>query len=120
MTPYKWHLIRNSSTGCERMSGVVGGRRDLGRTEFASRRRPQRKRSSATRDVYLIGYRAADEVIFDLLAATTPQKTTLHVVSATPQDAREIMARVLGQSPQLVIGRTCGDGFSQFIDVYPA
>lgn len=63
-------------------------------------------------DVYLIGYRARDE-IFDRMGNAIPEGARLHVVGRTA--AHEIADRILARRPQLHRGRVHTEGFRGFV-----
>ncbi len=67
-------------------------------------------------EIYMIGYRANDEIIKELLSVV-PQGTTLHVVDRSQSGAEEIMTSVLGWST-LQRGQIFGDGFVNFVNTY--
>lgn len=62
-------------------------------------------------EIFLIGYRANDSIIKDLLKVIK-RKTFLHVVGISSAD--EIMERVLGYNLNLVRGKTFHEGFHDF------
>ena len=70
---------------------------------------------STASEVYLIGYRANDDLIHDLLDKA-PNKAKLHVVGLSSAD--EISGRVLGRHKQLEKGIIKSKGFSNFVSEY--
>lgn len=66
-------------------------------------------------DIYLIGYRANDDLVHELLDKA-PAKTKLHTVGLT--SAHEIASRVLDRHKQLEIGEVKNKGFSNFVTEY--
>lgn len=69
----------------------------------------------AASDIYLVGYRAADELIHTVLGFSP--KSRLHVVDRADPQAREIQKAVLARQPQLT-GGTLTPGFVKFVETY--
>lgn len=67
---------------------------------------------SESSEIYLIGYRANDEIIKNILALT-PEGTKLNVVGNT--SANSIMDNVLGWERKLVRGTVYQQGFHRFV-----
>jgi len=65
-------------------------------------------------DIYLIGYRAADEIIRDMFKNVRPE-TQLHVVGTG--SAGQIMDEVLEWS-KIKRGEVHSEGFAKFIEAY--
>lgn len=71
---------------------------------------------SQAEEVFLVGYRAADQIVRELLAnPPTREGTFLHVVSLNEASAREIMDRVAGFAPSLRRGEIYDGGFMRFV-----
>jgi len=70
---------------------------------------------SKASDIYLIGYRANDDLIHDLLDKA-PSKAKLHVIGLNSVD--EICGRVLDRHKQLEKGSIQNKGFSNFVSEY--
>lgn len=76
---------------------------------------PGKKLVAEADEIYMVGYRAADDIIKEMLQATKPE-TKLHIVGT--RNASAIMSRVLSYSPRLVEGQTFSEGFEMFIKDY--
>lgn len=68
-------------------------------------------------DVYLIGYRATDELIHDLLKNVRPG-TKLHVVGRNMESVQDVLERTLKNTPFLVAGKLYYEGFEDFAIKY--
>jgi hypothetical protein len=68
-------------------------------------------------DVYLIGYRANDDIIKEM-CRTLRVGVRLHVVSTTPDSAARIMADVRSWQPTFHEGDAMGGGFETFVENY--
>jgi hypothetical protein len=72
---------------------------------------------SGSSDIYMIGYRGADDIIKEMMSDIQPG-TKLHVVGASVDSAEEIMGRMLLAQPNLVHGDIFGKGFEPFAEAY--
>jgi hypothetical protein len=71
---------------------------------------------AAAAEIFLLGYRAQDEVFSDLLSSVSGEEVPIHV--ADKGQAREIQERVLRSCPKLMAGECSDDGFMAFVDRY--
>lgn len=70
---------------------------------------------SNAEEIYLIGYRANDDIIRELLKKT-PAETQLYVVGL--QSAEQIMKEVLSWATHLKRGKVYEEGFLRFVEAY--
>ncbi|MCL4363802.1 hypothetical protein M1328_01025 [Patescibacteria group bacterium] len=68
-----------------------------------------------SKDVYLIGYSANDELIYDLLSKAT-YGTKLHVIGR--QSAKQIAEKIFSKNPNLKEGIINEEGFLNFVSKY--
>lgn len=66
-------------------------------------------------EIFLIGYSAKDQLIFELLRQA-PKGTLLHVIGRESSPA--ISSTVLGRNPNLAPGNVSLDGFESFVNSY--
>ena len=76
---------------------------------------PGRELLSTATDIFLVGYRAADETFSEMLA-DVGNDTTLHVVGRA--HAKEILDSVVQSNPRLSTGTAHTSGFEQFTEQY--
>ena len=69
---------------------------------------------SGAKDIYLIGYRANDDLIKDIFASVNNAK--LHVVGH--EHAQDIQKEVLSWATTLKVGKIYNNGFTDFINTY--
>jgi len=97
-------LLPLSSKQYSHIAGFSEGIIDKGRALLAG-----------AKEIYLIGYKASDDVIHEMLE-NTPVGCLLHVINQG--SAKEIMDNVLAKHKQLKKGSMCDGGFEDFVSRY--